>query len=304
MVARFVNLDMDALRTFATGIELGSFAKAADRLGRSPSAISLHLRKLEDQIGQTLVRKQGRGLVLTEAGETLIGYARRIVDLNDEARLALGHLAGLEGWVRVGVPQDFAETWLPPLLARFQRAHPKLRVEARVDRGALMADAVEAGTLDLALTWGNLKKQWSAVVAERRLAWIGAPDHRLVAGKPIPLVAFDAPCAFQRRATEALDAAGLPWRHAFATSSLLGVWAAVRAGLGITLRTADAIPPDLREMGPSELGLPDPGSVDLVLHRARSASDAVGAFADLLLDAVTTPERTAGPDGSKAASRT
>ncbi len=86
------------LRTFVIGTDLGSFAKAADRLGRSPSAVSLHLRKLEEQIGQPLVRKQGRGLVLTEAGETLMGYARRILDLNDEARLALGGLAKLEGW--------------------------------------------------------------------------------------------------------------------------------------------------------------------------------------------------------------
>lgn len=230
MVAGLVNLDMDVLRTFVIGTDLGSFAKAADRLGRSPSAVSLHLRKLEEQIGQPLVRKQGRGLVLTEAGETLMGYARRILDLNDEARLALGGLAKLEGWVRVGVPQDFAETWLPSLLARFQRAHPKVRIEARVDRGAAMADAVGADALDLALTWGAMGNPDGQVVGERRLAWIAASDHRIVDGEPLPLVAFESPCAFQHRATEALDAAGRPWRHAFSTSSLLGVWAAVRAG--------------------------------------------------------------------------
>lgn len=290
MVAGLVNLDMDVLRTFVIGTDLGSFAKAADRLGRSPSAVSLHLRKLEDQIGQPLVRKQGRGLVLTEAGETLMGYARRILDLNDEARLALGALAGLEGWVRVGVPQDFAETWLPSLLARFQRAHPKVRVEARVDRGAAMADAVGAGVLDLALTWGSMGKPDGQVVSERRLAWIAAADHRIVDGEPLPLVAFDAPCAFQSRATEALDAAGRRWRHAFSTSSLLGVWAAVRAGLGVTARTVDAIPSDLRELHSGDALLPDLGSLALVLHRSPSRTAIADAFADLLLDAVRAPD--------------
>ena len=295
MVTNLINLDMDVLRTFVTGMDLGSFSKAADRIGRSPSAVSLHLRKLEDQIGQPLVRKQGRGLVLTEAGETLMRYARRILELNDEARLALGDLARLEGWVRVGIPQDFGETWLPPLLARFQRAHPKVRVEARVDRGAAMADATSAGALDLALTWGALGNPDGQVVGERRLAWIGAKDHGITAADPIPLVAFEAPCAFQRRATEALDAAGLPWRPAFLTSSLLGVWAAVRAGLGVTVRTQDAIPPDLRELPSNDGPLPDLGSLTLVLHRSPSRTPIADAFAELLLDAV---EAESGSEGS------
>ena len=295
MVANLVNLDMDVLRTFVTGMDLGSFSKAADRIGRSPSAVSLHLRKLEDQIGQPLVRKQGRGLVLTEAGETLMRYARRILELNDEARLALGDLARLEGWVRVGIPQDFGETWLPPLLARFQRAHPKVRVEARVDRGAAMADAASAGTLDLALTWGTLGNPDGQVVGERRLAWIGAKDHGIMDADPIPLVAFEAPCAFQRRATEALDAAGLAWRPAFLTSSLLGVWAAVRAGLGVTVRTQDAIPSDLRELPSNDGPLPDLGSLTLVLHRSPSRTPIADAFAELLLDAV---EAESGREGS------
>ncbi|WP_062224568.1 LysR substrate-binding domain-containing protein [Aureimonas sp. D3] len=294
MVAGLVNLDMDVLRTFVIGTDLGSFAKAADRLGRSPSAVSLHLRKLEEQIGQPLVRKQGRGLVLTEAGETLMGYARRILDLNDEARLALGGLAKLEGWVRVGVPQDFAETWLPSLLARFQRAHPKVRIEARVDRGAAMADAVGADALDLALTWGAMGNPDGQVVGERRLAWIAASDHRIVDGEPLPLVAFESPCAFQHRATEALDAAGRPWRHAFSTSSLLGVWAAVRAGLGVTARTVDAIPSDLCDLHSDAL-LPDLGSLTLVLHRSPTRTPIADTFVDLLLDAV---EAESGMEGS------
>lgn len=288
MVVAPRNLDMDTLRTFVTGIDLGSFAKAGDRLGRSPSAISLHLRKLEAQVGQPLVSRQGRGLVLTEAGERLIGYARRILDLNDEARLALGDLARLEGWVRVGVPQDFAETWLPSLLARFRRTCPRLRVEARVDRGSALADGVEAGALDLALTWGALGRPAGEVVGRRRLAFIAGADYRPIEDEPVALVAFDGACAFRASASDALDAAGLPWRHVFATSSLSGVWAAVRAGLGLTVRTAETIPAGLVELGPSDGGLPALGSIDLVLHAPPSPSPAGSAFRELLLEAVAT----------------
>src|ERR1700733_2649646 len=123
-----LNLDMDVLRTFVAGYSLGSFAKAADKIGRSPAAISLQMRKLESQVEQTLFRKQGRGLVLTEAGETMLSYARRLLELNDEATLAMQKLAGMEGWVRLGLPQDFADTSLPALLGRFARAYPKVRV--------------------------------------------------------------------------------------------------------------------------------------------------------------------------------
>src|SRR5690242_12751474 len=98
---RTLDLDLDVLRSFATGIELGSFARAADRLGRSPSAISLQLRKLEDQVGETLLRRDGRGLALTKAGETMLAYARRLLDLNDEAVTVLRGNA-VTGRVRLG----------------------------------------------------------------------------------------------------------------------------------------------------------------------------------------------------------
>src|SRR5579863_9447689 len=128
-----VNFDLDVLRTFAAGMELSSFAKAADRLGRSTSAVSAQLKKLEGQAGATLLRKEGRGLALTAAGETMLAYARRLLELNDEAVAAV-HEVEIEGWVRLGLQEDFAETLLPTVLARFGRAHPKVRIEAQVAR--------------------------------------------------------------------------------------------------------------------------------------------------------------------------
>ncbi|MCQ1849983.1 LysR substrate-binding domain-containing protein [Neorhizobium galegae] len=265
-----VNLDIDILRSFALGLELGSFAKAADRLGRSPSAISLQLKKLEEQVGETLLQKQGRGLVLTEAGEILLSYAKRILELNDEARAAVRGVGKLEGWVKIGVPQDFAETWLPDLLGRFSKIHPKVRVEARVDRGVAMVQAIDKGELDVALTWGTLARPRAEIVARREIAWIGPDGFRHMPGGTLAIVAFDPPCAFRKAAIDALDRGGIPWRHAFASPSLAGLWAAVTAGLGVTPRIVEGKPPQLAALDPKEAGLPDLGAIELALHVAEA----------------------------------
>ena len=153
-MARSLNLHMDALRSFVTGFELGNFARAAERLGRSQSAVSTQLRKLEMQVGQPLVQKSGRTLALTIAGEGLLSYAKRLLDLNDEAVDSLRG-ADVEGWARLGLPQDFAESWLPTVLSRFTRAHPKVRVEVHVDRTVPLIEKTLKGELDLALVWDD-----------------------------------------------------------------------------------------------------------------------------------------------------
>src|SRR5262249_36964461 len=145
-----INLDMDVLRTLVTASDLGALNRAAEQVGRSQSAVSQQIRKLEEQVGQPLFRKNGRGLVLTETGDVVLGYARRILELNDEA-VAAGGGINLEGAVRFGLPSDFAESWLPAVLGRFKRAHPAVRIEASVDRNALLLDRLDRGQLDLAL---------------------------------------------------------------------------------------------------------------------------------------------------------
>ena len=276
------NLDMDVLRTFCLGIALGGFGKAAERVGRSPSAVSLQIRKLEEQVGQKLLRKDGRRVVPTEAGEALLGYARRILELNDEAVSAL-RTHGVEGWVRVGVPQDFSEDRLPVLLGRFTRAHPNVRVEVRVDRAGALIEAVEQARVDLALAWGDRRSAWCEDVLEQPMAWIAAPEFRRDPAEPLPLVLFDPPCTFRQAGTAALDRAGIPWRHVFASPSLSGLWAAVRAGLGVTVRTAAGVPPDLRAIS----GLPELPAARLALHAAAAEpEEAVACLRDVLLQSL------------------
>lgn len=264
------NFDMDVLRTFVTGVRLGSFAKAAEALGRTPPAVSLQLKKLSDLSGQTLFTKQGRGLALTDAGEALYDYAVRILELNDEAMMMLGSSRTLDGWLRLGIPQDFAETSLPPVLGRFSRAHPKLRVEARVDRGAKLVAAVERGDLDMAVTWGGQKSAHCRHIATHEIVWIAVAGYAPPAGEPVPLIAFDPPCSFRAAAVDALTAAGREWRQVFASPGLAGLWAAVTAGLGVTIRTTTGMPPHLCALDPQRAGLPMLGNVDLMLHTAEA----------------------------------
>lgn len=283
MVSR--NFDMDVLRTFVTGVRFGSFAKAAEALGRTPPAVSLQLKKLSDLSGQTLLIKQGRGLALTDAGEALYDYAARILELNDEAMMMLGSSRALDGWLRIGIPQDFAETSLPPVLGRFSRAHPKLRVEARVDRGAKLVAAVERGDLDMAVTWGGQLSAHCQHIATHPIAWIAAAGYEVPAGTPVPLIAFDPPCSFRAAAVDALSAAGREWRQVFASPGLAGLWAAVTAGLGVTIRTGAGMPSHLRVLDPERAGLPALGSVDLMLHTAEAVPSApVSRLRDILLE--------------------
>jgi DNA-binding transcriptional LysR family regulator len=290
------NLDMDVLRTFVAGFELGSFARAADRLGRSQSAVSTQLRKLEEQAGQPLVRKSGRGLVLTAAGESLLSYARRILELNDEAVDALRGTQ-VEGWVRLGLPQDFAEIWLPAVLGRFARAHPKVRIEVRAERNTHLIERMAKGELDLALCWGRGDDAPHVErVADLPIAWIGRPGWCGVpklGSEPLPLVAFEPPCIFRSAGVAALDGAGIPWRLVFTSPSLAGLWAASEAGLGITLRTSIGIPKALSALDPATSGLPPLPTIPLSLHRAeKEPGAAVARLADILLETIRSELRS------------
>ncbi|MBY3176036.1 MULTISPECIES: LysR substrate-binding domain-containing protein [Rhizobium] len=283
--------DLDVLRTFSTGMELGNFAKAAERLGRSTSAVSAQLKKLEEQAGTPIFRKAGRGLALTDAGETMLGYARRLLELNDEAAAAVNSVE-LEGWVRLGLQEDFGETLLPDVLGRFARAHPKVRIEARVVRNAELLERVTSGKLDLALAWsdGTLTAHCERI-GEVPMRWIGPsegqPAWHAASGEPMPLASLEAPCLLRSAATKALDEAGISWRLAFVSPSLGGLWAATAAGLGLTIRTPIGLPAKVRPLASKTIGLPDLPKLGLVLHRAEAEPQpAAVRLAELVLQSV------------------
>ena len=288
MISLRTNLNMDVLRTFVMGFELGSFSKAAKHLGRSQSAISTQLRRLEEQVGKPILEKSGRGLSLTTAGERLLSYAKRILELNDEVIDGLRD-GDVEGSVRLGIPQDFAEGWLTGLLGRFARAHPRVRVEVRAEQNVLLMERLHDGELDLALAWGGNN---DGVAVERLvdlpMVWIGRPDWdgvKALGGEPLPLVAFEPPCVFRSAGIEALDRAGIAWRLAFTSASLAGLWAATGAGLGITLRTTVSLPNSLVVLKPGAFGLPRLPKVVLTLCKAK-ADSAVNHLCEILRETI------------------
>ncbi|HDR9060980.1 LysR substrate-binding domain-containing protein [Burkholderia vietnamiensis] len=332
------NFDVAALRSLVAGVDLGSFTKAADRVARSSSAVSAQIRKLEEQAGTPLFVKAGRGLALTDAGDAMLRYARRMIELNDEAAAAVRGV-NLDGWVRVGLQEDFGEAILPDVLGRFARAHPKVRIEARVARNAELLERLDANQLDLALVWGDPASASlmsragidSDAIAQVPMQWIAAvgagdvgvadagamPDaardgaasaaaertpgapaeqaeqaEQAERGEPLPLVVFDRPCRFFAAATDALDRAGLPWRVAFTTPSLAGLWAAAAAGLGVTVRSHYGLPASVRALDTAACGLPALPSLPLLLlRRTSSATPTVERLAQIVTQAVRDATR-------------
>ncbi|MBD8899532.1 LysR substrate-binding domain-containing protein [Rhodanobacter sp. DHG33] len=282
-----VNFDIDTLRSFATGIELGSFAQAAERLNRSTSAVSAQLKKLELQAGTPLLRKAGRGMALTEAGETMLGYARRLLELNDEAVAAIRGVE-LAGRVRLGMQEDFGERLLPAVLGRFARTHPRLRIEARIARNAELLDGVNKGKLDLALAWeAGAASPHAERVGRWPMRWVVAADastpklHQR--GESLPLVVLESPCLLRSAAIAALDRAGIAWRIAFSSTSLAGTWAAVNAGLGVSVRTSLGLPDNVRALSAKQAGLPALPMLGLALYRAEAEpSPAVAQLAGII----------------------
>ncbi|MTD27366.1 LysR substrate-binding domain-containing protein [Erwinia sorbitola] len=247
-----MTFDLDALRTFVIGTELGSFTQAADRLNRSTSAVSAQLKKLEQQTGLQLLQKSGRRLILTDSGELLMAYGRRLLALNDEAFSALSG-RDIAGRVRIGLQEDFGEALLPELLGQFSRAHPLVQISARIGRNSELLHGVRQGELDLALCWqGEETSRFMQPLPAAALSWIGL-DATLLArwfgqGEALPLLLFDAPCLMRTRAIDALDHAAIPWRVAFTSRSLSGIWAAAAAGLGLTLRSDIGLPAGLQKL--------------------------------------------------------
>lgn len=276
------NFDMDALRTMVLGVELGSFARAATQLGRSQSAVSMQLKKLEDQTGQQLFRRNGRGLVPTEAGDSLLLYARRIIGLNDEAAAVVGATAAAAS-VRIGLPQDFFEDVMPDALRQFSLKRPGVHVEVRAGRNYALEEEINTGRLDVALAFFKPNPaNHGTRIASLPMLWFGGKGmSRSEVEDPIPLVVFDHPCLFRQAAFQALEGKKLRWRLSLTTPSLPGVWAALRSGYGISPRTTHRVPPGIRDVG-TEFGFPPLPPIELRMLTGNELSPAASDLRDIL----------------------
>lgn len=283
---RFDNLDLDLVRTFVTIAEAQNFTRAGERLGRTQSAVSLQLRRLEERLGATLFLRDPRRVVLTAEGEALLPQARRLLRLNDEI---IAGLRGdeLQGEVRLGAPEDFATLYLPEILGAFARAHPHVALTVTCDLTLRLLDGLRDGAFDLVLVKREpLGPDMGVRVWREPLVWVAADRGVLDLAAQVPLVLAPSPCVYRKRAIAALESRNLGWRPAYTSPSLAGQHAALRAGLGATVLPRDMTPPDL-EILPEEAGLPPLADAEIALLRSRAAvPPAADALADHILSAL------------------
>ncbi|GAA4546205.1 LysR family transcriptional regulator [Pseudonocardia xishanensis] len=276
-------LDIVALRSVVAVADCGGFHRAAEALNLSQSAVSQHLRRLEKTVGRPLVRREGRRSRFTAEGEALVGEARRILAAHDAALGRLGVGDPRDSLV-LGSTEHAADELLPRVMAALQEVFPGTAVRFRLDRSSRLNDAVDRGTLDLAMYIGDVVDADSISVGAVPLTWYAAPGWRRPPGDaPIPLVVIDSPCTIRRRALQTLSDNGLAATVVGEAAYLAGVLNAARGGLGVALLAGTGAVPeglqartDLPPVAPEQLHLRvRPGSDPRLLDTAAKALDAV-----------------------------
>jgi DNA-binding transcriptional LysR family regulator len=233
----------------------------------------------------------------TEAGERLLSYARRLVSLAEEARDVLAR-PGNEGAVRLGIPEDFAAYRLTKLLATFARSHPGLRLDVRADQSTYLRSSLERGELDLALLKRDAGEKGAIAVWPERVHWVTSKSHpvdsKIGSSKSgsVPLIGFPAGCLYRARAIHALESAGRSWHMAYTSSSLVGIQAAVAAGLGLSIMSAMAVQADHRVLTARD-GFAPIDETELALVASPGASPATLRLADRLAEFCDTVQAKA-----------
>lgn len=272
-----VNLPTNLLRSFVAIVDTGSMLNASEKVFVTQSALSLQIKRLEELLQQSLFHREGRRLALTQSGELLLDYARKVLVLHDEAVAAVtaGHFAGP---ARIGMVQDFAELLLSGLLAQFAELHPDAQIYSRVAGTAELLGQLERRQLDIVL--GFAANNDPNAITTAPMAWYGKPE--LLANETIPLAILEPPCRFREAAIRTLEDAGRPYRITVETPNLTTLRAAVSAGLGITCRTHLFLREDPLEIP----GLPPLPRVSCILRTGGVLDAATSRLAELARETV------------------
>jgi DNA-binding transcriptional LysR family regulator len=276
-------LDLELLRSFVSVVEAGGFTRAGERVHRTQSTVSQQIKRLEDDIGQVLLHRNGRDVTPTEAGEKLLSYARRLLSLAEEARDVVARPVH-DGAVRLGIPEDFAAYRLAKLLAAFSRAHPALRLDVRADQSIYLKRDLDRGELELALFKRDAGEKGGIAVWPERVHWVTSKNHPVDwKTSSVPLIGFPAGCLYRARAIHALESAGRSWHMAYTSSSLAGIQAAVAAGMGLSILSEMAIQADHRVLTARE-GFKPIEKTEVALMASPDASPATLRLADRLAE--------------------
>ena len=244
-------LDLDQLQTFISIADTASFTRAAEEVHRTQSAVSMQMRRLEERIGKPLFEKDGRTNRLTEEGDRLLSYARRLLFLNRETLAAFDDRR-LEGTIRIGTPDDYADRFLPEIMARFARSNPHVELTVVCEPTPGLVEHIKRGNLDLALVTHNDARGQSEVVRREPLLWVTSANHATHEQDVLPM-AFGRPnCIWRRAACDLLDQMGRDYRILFTSFSATVITAAVLSGLAISVLPECALRPGMRVLGEAD----------------------------------------------------
>ena len=272
-------LDPDLLRAFVAVADHRSFTRAATSLNRTQSAVSMQIKRLEARLDVHLFRRTTTQVDLSTAGEGLLGYARRILVLNEEA---VGRLRErkLEGRVRLGVMDDYGTAIVPPLLAGFIAAYPRIHVEMETGLTSAMVDRL-GEAFDLVIAMHGEGHGHGQFLCREQPVWAASPAHAVERDDPLSVALYPQGCLFRTWAMQALDAAGRPWRLAFVGHSLAAVEAIAAEGLAVTVAKSRTFPSRLRRLSQAD-GMPALPGAEIRLHRAPDIARPAALLADHL----------------------
>ncbi|MCF6123157.1 LysR family transcriptional regulator [Mesorhizobium sp. M7A.F.Ca.CA.001.07.2.1] len=273
-------LDLNLLKTFVAVVESGSLSNAAPRVGRSQSAVSMQMQRLEEMVGNQLLVRGPRTVTPNAIGEDFLIYARRLLKLSDEAWASVTRPKET-GSVRLGVPDDYAAFLLPPVLSRFAAEHPLVTVELICEQSTALVKTLAEGRLDLAIIT-RLPEQPLEVIRLERFVWVASPNHVAWEADPLPVALFEPGCAARMNVLQALGDADRSYRCTYSSASLLGLIAVVQAGLAVAGLAMRSVPPSLRIVGGNE-GLPVLPDLEIgILRNPLSTTQAVERLNDFL----------------------
>lgn len=279
------NLDLTALRSFATVAEAGGVTRAAGLLHLTQSAVSMQLKRLEDSLGVSLLDRTSRRIGLTPEGEQLLSYARRMIALNDEAWHRLTSL-DFEGELVLGVPHDIVYPAIPGVLRQFAMDHPRMKVQLMSTFTTHLKDQFDSGAADIILTTEDEVGPGGETLTTRPLVWVGAPGGQAWRQRPLR-IAHERRCIFRGGVIRRLDAAGIEWENAVDTDSSRTVEATVSADLAVHTMLRGSVPAHLEEIA-SAGALPDLRECRINLYARESAErPAAAALAALVRRAYT-----------------
>jgi DNA-binding transcriptional LysR family regulator len=275
------HLDIRSLRSFVAVVETGSVTEAARRMGRTQPAITLQIRRLEEQTGKQLFEPMARRPVPTREGEVLLGYARAILRMHDELWRRMCAKT-IEGRVVLGTPDLYAAYLLPQLLTSFRAAYPAVEVDVRCALSRTLMEEIDANEIDIALVTAMPGIRAGEFIRKEPLVWVSGEGHAAENENPVPLALLPRGNLYRDAALEALDRIGRPWRLACISESISGLQAAVFSGFAVSVVAKSALVAGMRVIGRPE-SFPDLPEVDVVMHRAAGRRSAA---ADHLADFV------------------